>query len=213
MVNREVLNQISKNKIVPVVTFNSLDEVEPICQCILDGGLNVIEVTMRNSLAINAFEIIKSIYPEMIIGAGTVCNEQQCQDVIDKNVDFIVSPGLSEAVINCSKTAGIPVIPGCSTPTEIIKAMDLDIEIVKFFPAELSGGVDAVKTMSNVFRDLKFLPTGGINNKNYMSYLNLPSVFAVGGSWMIDKELIKRKDFDKVKENIRLCIKELEAAR
>ena len=169
-------------------------ETQSILAGLAEGGLNIAEITFRTSCAKEAIALGRKLFPKMEIGAGTVINAEQCSAAIEAGAEFIVSPGLSEEVAGICKEKGLPYYPGCVTPTEIMKALSLGIEIVKFFPANVYGGIAALKALSAPFPQLKFIPTGGIDLKNLKEYLGLPMVYAIGGSFMMKGDIVKNSE-------------------
>ena len=181
-------------KVIPVVVIKELSETQNILARLVEGGLNIAEITFRTSCAKDAIALGRKLFPEMEIGAGTVINAEQCEEAISVGAKFIVSPGLSENIAIICKERGLPYYPGCVTPTEIMKALSLGIEIVKFFPANVYGGIAALKALSAPFPQLKFIPTGGVDLKNLKEYLELPMVYAVGGSFMMKGDVVKNSE-------------------
>ncbi len=179
-----LLEKIHELKVVPVVVLNSVDEVEDKIGALVEGNLPVAEITFRTACAAEAIKKSCELYPNALIGAGTVINAKQAVEAINAGAKFIVSPGLAEDVDEVCKAQGVPYLPGVATPTEIIRAIALGHKVVKFFPASLYGGLKGIKTLASVFPDLKFLPTGGIDQNTYKEYLAYEKIIAVGGSWM-----------------------------
>jgi 2-dehydro-3-deoxyphosphogluconate aldolase / (4S)-4-hydroxy-2-oxoglutarate aldolase len=177
---------LKENQVIPVVTFNNVKEVDHVIDKILSKNIKCIEVTLRTDAAIDCIKYIKQKYSSKIkVGMGTVINSEQISNAINLKVDFMVSPGISRTLVNAFEKSNIAYIPGVSTPSEIIKAINLGLNTLKFFPANLFGGIDALKTYGQVFPNVKFCPTGGINENTYQHYLDLNNVIAVGGSWMM----------------------------
>ena len=196
----EVLTKIQKLGIVPVVVVNNVNEAEPLAKALCEGGLPVAEVTFRTDAAEDSIRIMKQKFPKMLVGAGTVLTTEQVDRAVNAGAEFIVSPGLNPTVVEYCIKKDIPVAPGCSCPSDMEKALELGLEVVKFFPAEASGGLKAIKAMAAPYVNLKFMPTGGINAKNINEYLAFPRIIACGGSWMVSSDLVKNKEFDKIKE-------------
>ena len=180
-----IYEQIKNYKLVPVVVINNIDEALPTMEALVKGGLPVAEVTFRTACAPEALKLIIKNYPEALIGAGTVINAKQCEEAINSGAKFIVSPGLSAHVAEVCKKHNIPYIPGVATPTEIMQALDLDINVVKFFPASNLGGVKTLKAICSAFPQIEVMVTGGINEENVNEYLAFNKIIAVGGSWMM----------------------------
>ena len=178
-------------KRIPVVVIKELSETDKILTALKKSGIMCAEITFRTACAAEAIEYAVKNYPDMNIGAGTVINGEQCQKALDAGAKFIVSPGLSVAVAKICKENNVPYYPGCVTPTEIMQALDLGITIVKFFPANVYGGLKALKALSAPFPQIKFIPTGGVDRSNLDEFLAFDKVFAVGGSFMVKEALEK----------------------
>lgn len=179
------------DKFIPVVVIKELQETDKILTALKHSDINCAEITFRTACAKEAIEYACKNYPDMNIGAGTVINAEQCRDALKAGAKFIVSPGLSPAVANVCKEAGVPYYPGCVTPTEIMAALDLGINIVKFFPANVYGGLKALKALSAPFPQVKFIPTGGVDRSNIDEFLAFDKVFAIGGSFFVKEALDK----------------------
>ena len=179
------------DKFIPVVVIKELQETDKILTALKNSDINCAEITFRTACAKDAIEYACKNYPDMNIGAGTVINAKQCRDALKAGAKFIVSPGLSPAVAKVCKKAGVPYYPGCVTPTEIMAALDLGITIVKFFPANIYGGLKALKALSAPFPQIKFIPTGGVDRSNIEEFLAFDKVFAIGGSFFVKEALDK----------------------
>ena len=177
------------DKCIPVVVIKELSQTDTILTALKNHGINCAEITFRTACAAEAIEYACKNYPDMNVGAGTVINAEQCERALAAGAKFIVSPGLSVAVANVCKERGVPYYPGCVTPTEIMQALDLGINIVKFFPANVYGGLKALKALSAPFPQVKFIPTGGVNRDNIEEFFAFDKVFAVGGSFFVDEAL------------------------
>lgn len=177
------------NKIVPVVVIKELDSTIPTLKGLCDGGINVAEITFRTACAKDAIKLGKENFPDMLIGAGTILNVAQAKDAIEAGAEFIVSPGFDLETCNYLKSVNIPYIPGAVTPTEIMTCLSNGIEIIKFFPASCYGGVKTLKALGGPFKNVKFLPTGGVDENNILEYLALDSVVAIGGSFMMKGDI------------------------
>ncbi len=176
---------ISQYKVVPVVVFNSVDEVREKLDAMVKGGLPIAEITYRTACAGEAIKIAVEEFPEMLVGAGTVINKAQCEEAISLGAKFIVSPGFSEEVATLCNEKNIPYLGGCVTPTEVMTAISYGCKIIKFFPCSNYGGLPTMKALSAAFPQVTFLPTGGISDENLAEYLKWDKIFAVGGSWMM----------------------------
>lgn len=195
-----VMERICAGKIIPVAVIEHAEDAAEAAQALLAGGIGSIEITFRTAAAAEAIALVSSVCPEMLVGAGTVITLEQCRKAAAAGARFIVSPGLDEEVVKWCLSQRIPVIPGCATPTELMRAMKLGLQVVKFFPANVYGGVSAIKALAGPFASLKFIPTGGVNADNLANYLALPQVCAVGGSWMCAKKDINDHQFDRIRE-------------
>lgn len=173
------------HQVVPVVTIQSENEIEGIVQKLKSQEINIIEVTLRTPFALKAIEYLKNNAKNLVVGAGTVINVHQIEALKALDADFIVSPGGSELLFDQLENSGIPFLPGACTPSEIIKCAERGYEVLKFFPADLFGGLPALKTYGQVFKNVEFCPTGGISQATYRDYLELHNVISVGGSWMM----------------------------
>lgn len=194
--NMDIFSTIKEIKIVPVVVFNNVSETVPTLTAMMEGGLPVAEICYRTDCAPECLKLaVKEFKDKFVIGAGTVINAKQAKEAISLGAQFIVSPGLSEAVAEVCKEANIPYFPGVATPTEIMAALELGINIVKFFPASVYGGIKAINAIGAAFPQVKFLPTGGVGPENLVEFLTNKKIFACGGSWMMKgtPEEIKNK--------------------
>lgn len=185
----QVLRTIAEAKIVPVVKIEDAEQAVPLAHAILDGGLNIVEVTFRSEAAAKAIEKISREVPEIFVGAGTVINPALAKSALDAGAKFIVSPGLNLATVEFAKEASLPIVPGVATASEIEQALMMDLNVLKLFPAKTLGGPELLKAFAGPFGAVKFLPTGGIGQDNFMDYLALKNVIAVGGSWMVKGDL------------------------
>lgn len=188
-------NNYEQTGILPVINIPESDLAIPVALALRDGGINSIEVTLRSSDSLESIKKIKVEFPDMMVGAGTVLNKKMVDKALDAGADFIVSPGYDDEVVDYCVEKGILIVPGCVMATEIQKALKRGLKILKFFPSELNGGVEAIKLLSGPFPEVKFVPTGGINFKNLGTYLSNKKVLACGGSYMATAEQIKARDF------------------
>lgn len=178
-------------KCIPVVVIKELSETDKILTALKNNGINCAEITFRTACAAEAIEYACKNYPDMSVGAGTVINAEQCEKALAAGAQFIVSPGLSVAVAKICKERGIPYYPGCVTPTEIMMALELGITTVKFFPANVYGGLKAMKALSAPFPQIKFIPTGGVDRSNIDEFLAWDKIAAIGGSFFVKESLDK----------------------
>ncbi len=181
-------------KFVPVVVIKEMSEVDKILTALKGVGINTAEITFRTACAAEAIAYASKNYPEMSIGAGTVINKEQCKAALKAGAQFIVSPGLSEDVAKICAKKGVPYYPGCVTPTEIIKALELGIKVVKFFPANIYGGLKALKALAAPFPQIKFIPTGGVDRSNIDEFLAFDKIEAIGGSFFVKEALEKMEE-------------------
>lgn len=194
----EVLKQISKIGIVPVIKIEDPAKAIPLAKALCDGGLPIAEVTFRTACAKEAIAAIAKEVPQMLVGAGTVLTTQQVDEAVEAGAKFIVSPGLNPTVVKYCVSKNIPITPGCANPSDVEQALECGLEVVKFFPAEAAGGIAMIKAMSAPYGGIKFIPTGGINAKNLNDYLSFGKILACGGSWMVKEDLINNDEFDKI---------------
>lgn len=196
----DVLNKFQKIGIIPVVVLNDAKDAAPLARALCEGGLPCAEVTFRTAAAEESIRIMSEKYPEMLVGAGTVLTTEQVDRAIAAGAKFIVSPGLNPKIVKYCLEKNIPITPGINNPSDIEQAIELGLEVVKFFPAEPSGGIKMIKAMAGPYVNMKFMPTGGINADNINSYLSFDKIIACGGSWMVKGDLIAAGEFDKIKE-------------
>ena len=202
----EILERIKALGIVPVVKIDDDKKAVPLAEALCCGGLPCAEITFRTDKAEQSIRQIAKEIPEMLVGAGTVLSSAQVDKAKAAGAKFIVSPGLNPAVVTYCQAENIPVFPGCCTPSDIEKALELGLSCVKFFPAEQMGGIALIKAMAAPYNDMLFLPTGGINQKNLKDYLSFDRVIACGGSWMVDSALIAAGDFVAIEELTREAV-------
>ena len=195
-------------RIVPVVVLHDAKDAEPLGRALIAGGLPVAEVTFRTAAAVESIRAMSAI-EGLIVGAGTVLTPAQVEQAVEAGASFIVSPGLRRDVVLAAQAAGIPVLPGAVTPSEIMAAQELGLDTVKFFPANVYGGAAAIKALSAPFGSMRFVPTGGVSVSNLFDYLSLGCVPAVGGSWMVPVDAIREGAFAHVSE---LCVAAVAAA-
>ncbi|MCL1838539.1 MAG: bifunctional 4-hydroxy-2-oxoglutarate aldolase/2-dehydro-3-deoxy-phosphogluconate aldolase [Propionibacteriaceae bacterium] len=203
---------LKATKIVPVVVLDDAADAIPLARALVAGGLKLIEVTFRTSAATESIARISTEVPEAIAGAGTVINAEQVASAKAAGAKFLVSPGLLPEVITAANAAGLPIFPGVVTGSEIMQALALGVKVVKFFPAEVAGGVKMIKALAGPFPQLRFIPTGGVNETNLADYLSVSAVIAVGGTWMVDKKLIADKAWDRITELTRQAVASAKAS-
>ncbi|MDR3021399.1 MAG: bifunctional 4-hydroxy-2-oxoglutarate aldolase/2-dehydro-3-deoxy-phosphogluconate aldolase [Clostridiales bacterium] len=193
-----ILQQIEDIGIVPVVTLGDVNKAKNLGSALIKGGLNAAEVTFRVEGADKVISAMAKHFPNMLVGAGTVLTEEQADRAVKAGAKFLVAPGLNAKVVKHCQSLGVTFIPGVSSASEVELALELGLSHVKFFPAEQAGGVAYIKSISAPYTTVKFMPTGGVSDKNVNDYLSLNSVFACGGSWMVAGELIKSDNWDEV---------------
>lgn len=204
-----IFERIKNMKMVPVIALERVEDAAPLADALCKGGLPCAEITFRLPNAEKCMAEMKRIHPEMLVGAGTVLTKAQVDLAIDAGAEFIVSPGLNPEIVSYCSEKKIAIIPGCSTPSDIEKALSLGLNTVKIFPAEANGGVKMLKALSAPYNMMTFMPTGGINEKNMDSYYALKNVLACGGSFMVPNDAIKEGRFDMVKELTAKVVKKL----
>ena len=197
-----IFNVINETKLIPLATITSREDVEPLCEVLIEASIPLIEITLRDKRTLDIIDEFKK-FPEVHLGVGTIRSESHIDLAINANASFVITPGYSENLLNYAKQNNISLIPGVQTPSEIMKANEAGLSTLKFFPAELSGGVDRLKAYKSVFSDIKFIPTGGITNENALSYLALDNVIAVGASALISSDLVNSKSWSEIKNNLK----------
>jgi len=192
-----MLERIVSKRIVPVIVLDHEEQAEPLAETLLRAGLDIMEITFRTAAAAASIRRITKRFPEILVGAGTVLGLDQLKRAADSGATFALAPGLNETVVKAAEAHGILMLPGVMTPSEVEKALSLNCTILKFFPAEAAGGVTMLKALEGPYSHtgVKFLPTGGIGLNNMRSYLERPSVAAIGGSWIVEKKMIADKDW------------------
>lgn len=206
-----VSDKISSIGVVPVIKLNNPErDALPLAKALVEGGMPVAEVTFRAAGAAKAIKLMADAYPDMLVGAGTVMTESQIDEAIEAGAKFIVTPGLDADLVKYAKEKGIDIFPGCTTPTDYHTAFRLGLKVLKFFPAEQSGGLAKIKAMSAPFPMFKIMPTGGISLKNLADYISCPTICACGGSYMVTADLIDNGKWDEITE---LCKQSIEIVK
>lgn len=190
--------RLGNNAVVPVVVLDDVYHAIPTAKALLAGGIDVMEITLRTAAAMDSIKLVSEQCPEMLVGAGTVVNVDQAKAVVEAGAKFIVSPGFDAELVQWCRNHDISVTPGCVTPTEIMAALKLGVNVVKFFPANVYGGLNAMKNLSAPFGNVKFIPTGGVNGQNIGEYAAAPFIHTVGGSWVCTKNDIAAGNFDRI---------------
>ncbi|MBO5290522.1 MAG: bifunctional 4-hydroxy-2-oxoglutarate aldolase/2-dehydro-3-deoxy-phosphogluconate aldolase [Clostridia bacterium] len=207
----EMNQKISAIGVVPVIKLNNPErDAAPLAKALCDGGVPVAEVTFRAAGADKAIALMKEACPDMLVGAGTVLTTEQVDKAISAGAEFIVTPGFDPEIVAYCKEKNMPIYPGCTTPTDYHAALKFDLEVLKFFPAEQSGGLSKIKAMSAPFPMFKIMPTGGISLNNLKEYLSAPQIAACGGSYMVTAELIDSQNWAEITE---LCRKSVEIVK
>lgn len=194
----DVLKRLAQSGVVPVVVLEDAKNAVPTAKAMLAGGIDVMEITFRTAAAADSIKAVAQECPDMVVGAGTVINLEQCKLAVECGAKFIVSPGYDEETVAWCCDNGIPVTPGCVTPTEIMMALKHGLKVLKFFPANVYGGLSAIKSLAGPFGGVKFIPTGGVNAQNLAEFISSPYIHAVGGSWICPKADIAAGNFDKI---------------
>ncbi len=205
-----VMERLANSIVVPVVVLDKVEDAIPTAKAMAAGGVDTMEITFRTACASECIKAVADNCPEVLVGAGTIVTLDQCKLAIEMGAKFIVSPCFSDEIVGYCVANGIPVAPGCVTPTEIMAAMKHGLTMVKFFPANVYGGLTALKNLAAPFGAMKFLPTGGVSNANIKEFIDTPFIHAVGGSWVCPKAEIKAGNWDKITE---LCIGARKAAK
>ncbi|GAA7582820.1 bifunctional 4-hydroxy-2-oxoglutarate aldolase/2-dehydro-3-deoxy-phosphogluconate aldolase [Helicobacter pylori] len=194
----KIIEVLQISPIVPVVVIENVWDAVPLAQSLIEGGIQIIEVTLRSSCALEAIELIAKNVPKMHVGAGTILNPAQLEQAQNRGAEFLISPGLTIKLLEYAKKKDMPLIPGVSSSSEVMQALELGYNALKFFPAEYCGGVKLLNAFNGPFKGVKFCPTGGISADNMRSYLDLENVLCVGGSWLTPKNLVQNKEWDKI---------------
>lgn len=205
-----VMERLANSIVVPVVVLEKVEDAVPTAKAMAAGGVDTMEITFRTACAPECIKAVAENCPDVLVGAGTVITLEQCKLAVEMGAKFIVSPGFDQEIVSWCVANGVPVAPGCITPTEIMAAMKHGLTMVKFFPANVYGGLKALKNLSAPFGGMKFLPTGGVSNDNIKEFIDAPFVHAVGGSWVCPKADIAAGSWDKITQ---LCIGARKAAK
>ena len=196
----DMMQQLSLMGIVPVIAIQDANDAEQLAAALCEGGLPCAEVTFRTAAAEEAIRRMTHAFPDMLVGAGTVLTEEQVDRAVKAGAKFIVSPGLNPAVVRHCQEIGVPVCPGTANPSDVEAALSLGLKNVKFFPAEAAGGLKYIKAIAAPYVDVRFMPTGGINEKNLLDYLSFRKILCCGGSWMVPADALEAKDFDRIRQ-------------
>ena len=202
----KVIKKIGDLKLIPVAVIEDIEKTHTLGKTLLNAGLPIIEVTFRTKAAADCISILKDKIPNLLVGAGTVLKIEQVKAAISAGAQFIVTPGFNPKIVDYCIENTITIIPGVNTPTMVEWALDKGLKVVKFFPANLSGGTYMLKSLAGPYPEIKFVPTGGINSENLIEYLKLSNVIACGGSWIVKKDLISSGQFDEIKRLTKTAI-------
>ena len=205
----EMMKELYSIGLIPVIKIENADDAVPLAKALIDGGLPAAEITFRTPCAAEAIKRITDAYPDMLVGAGTVLTTEQVDAAIAAGSKFLVSPGLNPKVTAYALSKGVPMLPGCSNPSDVEAALELGLSTVKFFPAEAAGGLKMLKAMSAPYGQLTFMPTGGINAENLLDYLKFNKIVACGGSFMVADQLVKDKKWDEITALTRDAVKKM----
>jgi 2-dehydro-3-deoxyphosphogluconate aldolase/(4S)-4-hydroxy-2-oxoglutarate aldolase len=197
---KSIADILKLSPVIPVLTIDSADTAVPLARALLDGGLRVLEVTLRTEAALAAIGAIAHAVPDAVVGAGTVLNADSYKRACDIGARFIVTPGLTEAIRGVAKKHTVPLLPGVATASEIMRGLETGLSHFKFFPAESSGGAAAVKAFAGPFAQVRFCPTGGVTPDNARDYLALKNVVCVGGTWLAPNHLVDSQDWAAITE-------------
>ena len=210
--DRAVIDRIGGIGLLPVIVVNDLAQARPLAQALVDSGLHTAEVPFRTPQALEALAVFAD-HPELLVGAGTVRTAEQVRRAQDAGARFVVSPGFSEPVVEACGARGIPVFPGASSATDIHRATEAGLDVLKFFPAETSGGAAAIAALSAPFPDVRFIPTGGVGPQNLADYFRLSAVCCVGGSWMVPRDVMRAGDWGGVTALCRQAVEQVAQLR
>ena len=208
-----IYTELKKKGIIPVIKLNDAKDALLLGRALIEGDLPVAEITFRTEAAEKSISIFAEEFPEILTGAGTVLTIEQVRRAVDAGAKFIVAPGFNPKVVDYCLQRDIPVVPGVNSPTQIEMALDRGLEVVKFFPAELSGGLKMIKALSAPYGDIHFIPTGGITAENLSSYIEFDKIIACGGSWMVKPDLIESENFQEISIRCKQAVEIIENAR
>lgn len=194
----DIIRKIEETGIIPVIALEDSQGARMLGNALMEGGLPCAEVTFRTDAAKDVIRILNDEFPDLLVGAGTVLTTEQVDQAVEAGAKFVLTPGFNPKVVHYCVERDILIIPGCATPSDVEQALELGIHVVKFFPAEQSGGLAYIQAMSAPYKSVRYIPTGGLNPENVRKYLKSDCVLACGGSWMVKKELLEKKDFQEI---------------
>lgn len=197
--------RLKELKVIPVIAIKNADDAVDLGKVLVENGMPCAEITFRTPAAAQAIKNLRAAYPDMLIGAGTVLNSATVDEAIDAGVDFVVSPGFNPTTVKYCQQRNMPIIPGVNSPSLVEQAMEMGLDTVKFFPAEPSGGVPMLKSLTAVY-PVSIMPTGGVSPSNINDYLNIDAVLACGGTWMVPANLVDNREWDKVAELVKEAV-------
>lgn len=206
-----IFENLQQCPLVPVIVINDIEDAAPMGEALHKAGIRIAEITFRTPQAAQAIANMKANCPELVVGAGTILTDEQLATAIDAGSDFIVTPGTTAKLLDALAATTTPIFPGASTASEVLNLLEHGYEYIKFFPAEASGGTAALKSFGGPIPQVKFMPTGGIDQSNVKSYLALKNVIAVGGSWMIDAKCVAEKNWTALQNSTQICVAEVAA--
>lgn len=206
MIYIDIIKKIEELKLIPVAIIENPADALPLAQALIEAGLPLIEITFRTQVAEQSISILKKNIPNLFVGAGTVLKINQVKQAINAGAQFIVTPGFNPKIVEYCLNHKITIIPGVNTPTMVEWALERGLKVVKFFPANLSGGTNMLKSLAGPYPEMKFVPTGGINNESLIEYLKLSNVSACGGSWIVKKDLISTGQFGEIKKLTKMAV-------
>lgn len=209
----EMLKRMQQTGIIPVVVLEEEEDALPLAKTLREAGMFCMEITFRTAAAFASIKAISDTYKDILVGAGTVLTTEQVDRAIEAGAKFIVSPGLNPKVVSYCIDKGIPIIPGCITPSEVEQALEFGLKVVKFFPAKQAGGLGMIKALASVYPQIRFMPTGGIDLKNAEEYLGNEKVLACGGSYMVKSEMIRNHDFTQITQLTKETVELVERIR
>lgn len=206
----QLTEKLRQLKLVPVIAVESAQDILPLADTLAENGLPVAEITFRSAVAVDAIKLLRQQRPDILIAAGTVLTPQQVMEAQQAGADFIVSPGFNPNIVKLCQQLNIPITPGVNNPSVIEQALEMDINVVKFFPAEASGGVAMIKALLGPYGQLQIMPTGGVNLANIQDYLAIKNVIACGGSWFVSNELVNNQNWQKIGELAKQAVEHIQ---
>jgi len=209
----ELFNRIRKIGIVPVIKLEKPEDAIPLGKALVDGGLLAAEVTFRTKAAPEAIALLKKLYPSLLTGAGTVTTIEQAEAAIASGAAFVVTPGFNPRIVDFCIAKGMPIMPGVNSPSQVEQGLERGLDVLKFFPAEASGGVKMLKALHGPYAEVQFVPTGGVDASNVATYLELPYILAIGGSWMVKEDMIAAGKFTEIADLCREAVRLVASCR